>query len=105
MRHKPIRRHCDFGCTFRWIRGESHIVVKRGYVCEGKSVVVAKTARTFAVADRPGEDPHDDRRTWVATIPVNPAHWSDGRRFVGAVNAWVEQNRNLVDLEDRAGRR
>lgn len=104
MPQKPISRHYDYGCTFRWIQGESHIAVKRGYVCEGKSFVVVKVPRTYEVQDRPGENPHDDKRTWIATIPVNPGCWPDDRYFVNTVNAWVKRNPKLVSINDRAGR-
>jgi hypothetical protein len=105
MPQQPITRHFDYGCTFRWVQGESHIVVKSGYVIEGKSVVVARARRTYEIQDRPGENPHDDERTWLATIPVNASRWPDGRYLVSAVNAWVQQHRNLVNLNSRTGRK
>src|SRR5699024_9775660 len=38
--HTPIQRHYASGDTFRWVHGDNHIVVKRGYVLEGHAVIV-----------------------------------------------------------------
>lgn len=103
MPKKPISRHYDYGCTFRWIQGEPHIAVKRGYVCEGRSLIVVKEPRNFRITDKP-EDPHADKHTWIAAIPVNPDYWNDDRHFVHVVNSWVEHHPKLVNLRDRAGR-
>ena len=104
MPQKPISRHYDYGCTFRWIQGDGHIAVKRGYVCEGQTSVAVRWPSQFKIEDRPGDNPHNDKDTWLAAIPVNPGYWSDDRHFVGAINAWVKNNPKLVNLNDRTGR-
>ncbi|QIZ35103.1 hypothetical protein [Saccharopolyspora sp. ASAGF58] len=100
MTKQPITRYYNFGVTFRWIKGESHIAVKRGYVCEGRAFVVIQQS-PYEVMDRPDEDPQNDKETWVTTIPVNPAQWGKDRYFVNTAREWAFNNPSLVDLRKR----
>lgn len=93
---KPIARYYNFGMTFRWIRGEPHIAVKPGYVCEGQAVIVKAGIRAFEVADRPAEDPYNDRHTWIAAISVSANLWDNDEMFQDIVNRWVKNNPHLV---------
>lgn len=104
MAQKPISRHYDYGCTFRWIQGDGHIAVKRGYVREGQASVVVRAPGTTRVQDRPGENPHVDQHTWIAAIPVNPGCWREDQHFTNAVDSWVQQHPGLVDMTDRTRR-
>ncbi|MER7077951.1 hypothetical protein SAMN02982929_07170 [Saccharopolyspora kobensis] len=100
MTKQPITRYYNFGVTFRWIRGDAHIAVKRGYVCEGQAFVVLWQP-PYEIRDRPGDDPRNDKRTWIATIPVNPIRWDDDRYFVNTACAWALKNPRFVDLKNR----
>ena len=105
MPTRPITRHYNFGVTFRWIKGDSHIAVKRGYICEGRAAVVRFEPKHFKIIDRPGEDPHNDRESWIAAIPANPDRWDDDHYFRRIAHEWAAAHPELVNLRERTDMR
>lgn len=99
---RPVSRYFNFGVTFRWVKGQSEIAVKRGYVWEGRPVVVMRPPRQ-KVTDRPYETPYDDRNTWIAAIPVNAAHWEDNAYFIHTAHTWARNNPKLIGIKKHPG--
>jgi hypothetical protein len=98
---QPVCRYYDFGLTFRWVRGDPFIVVKRGYVIEGRRSIVVEESRHPKIIDRPNEEVGADQDTWIATIPANPQEWDVGGALARVVAAWAQRRRDLADWNDR----
>ena len=95
----PITRYFNYGVTFRWTQGESHVVVKLGYVLEGKTVVLIHKRR-LPITDLPRQVVGKDQEHWHATFPVNPSQWHDGNALKELADKWAHNNPRLVDLTD-----
>lgn len=104
MPARPVCRYYNFGLTFRWVRGDSFVAVKRGYVIEGQSVVVVRESKTPRVNDRPNEAVGTDEHTWVAKIPVNAADWNKPNSLASIATSWARKNTNLADWRDQPRR-
>ncbi|WP_422647303.1 hypothetical protein [Actinoalloteichus caeruleus] len=85
---RPVRRYWAFGLTFRWVENDGFVVVKRGYVDEG-STVIQVHSRQFPVQDRPGETAGHDQAGWLATIPTPAARWYEPTALSELAAAWA----------------
>lgn len=103
MPSRPISRHYDFGLTFRWVKGDSFVAVKRGYVIEGAAVIVVSEPKNPRVLDRPKETVGFDQATWVASFSIRPDDWDKPGSLAHAATEWACENRGVADWRDRPG--
>lgn len=99
----PITRYFNYGLTFRWRQGDTFVVVKRGYVIEGKAVIIAPGWNPIA-KDLPHQSPTNDNEHWLATFPANPSQWYDGRFLKELADKWAVNHPDIADLNELAER-
>ncbi|MFD0924024.1 hypothetical protein [Saccharopolyspora rosea] len=80
------------------------MAVKRGYVIEGKAVVVLRQSDHPRVIDRPNDIVGRDQHTWVASFPINPADWNKPDALALAATEWARNHKNLADWRDQPQR-
>ncbi|NHD18609.1 MULTISPECIES: hypothetical protein [unclassified Actinopolyspora] len=101
MPTRPISRYFNHGLTFRWAQGDREIAVKRGYVVEGNPFIEVTRPKHFSIADRPSEDPAQDRDTWLATIPANPSDWDKPGALARLAENWAAANPRSLPADNR----
>lgn len=104
MPARPISRYYNFGLTFRWVQGDPFVAVKRGYVVEGKAVLIIHEPKNPRVFDRPNESVGYDRDTWIASFPVRPSDWDNPEALSMAANEWARNHKDLADWRDQPQR-
>lgn len=100
----PTSRYYNFGLTFRWVRGDAFVAVKRGYVIEGRAVLVLHESKNPRVVDRPNDVVGCDQHTWIASFPINPSNWEKPDALAIAATQWAQQHKNLADWRDQPQR-
>lgn len=98
---RPISRYYNFGLTFRWVQDDPFVVVKRGYVVEGKSLVYLSYTGRVPTVDLPGDQVGNDHHTWVASFPINSGDWAKDGTLPAAAIAWARENERLANWNDQ----
>lgn len=102
MPGRPITRYYNFGLTFRWARGDTFVVVKSGYVIEGKHIIAVRNQAALQVTNHPKETAGEDRHTWVATFPIASGDWDKPDALAIAATEWARDHEEIANWPNLA---
>ena len=97
----PIDRYWNYGLSFRLKRGDPHVVVKKGYVIEGKSVThwPKGIIPGITIKDQPDVDINNDKHTWLTTIPFPSGMRDQPWALEKVADKWAKENHGIADLK------